>query len=438
MKVEILSRKFIKPSAPTPDHLRQKKISLFDQLAPPSNVSLILYYSGNGNIAGNNKRRAQLERSLSEALTAFYPLAGRFAKDDLLVDCNDQGVEYLEGQVDCNLDEFLLEPKIELLNHLLPSDIGIPDLITSPLVAVQINSFNCGGLAIGVCVSHKIADASGIVSFINGWSSASRAEMVNEAIHQPNFDLGSLFPPRTLPGLEISPPPFNSEIKIVTRRFVFNGEAITKLKAKAEAQAQINNNGMECQPTRVEVVTAVIWKALISAARAKHGHLRASLLTHNVNMRQKTVPPMPENSLGNFLVAAIARFSADESKMELHDFVGLVRDAARDAVAKFAKIPVLNGDEVMLMLGNLYTDLLGGLCNSEVDVRIFSSWCKFPIYEADFGWGKPAWVSLMSFPVEIVTLMDTKCGEGIEAWVSLNEQDMLHFQQDPNIVAFTC
>ncbi|CAK9174044.1 unnamed protein product [Ilex paraguariensis] len=194
---------------------------------------------------------------------------------------------------------------------------------------------------------------------------------------------------------------------------------------------------MERQPTRVEVVTAMIWKALISAARAKHGRLRDSLLVQIVNMRGKTIPPLPEISLGNFFLAAVARSSADENKMELHDLVSLVRDGTRDAIAKFAKLPVLNGNEVRLMLENLRTECLGGLYNSEVDVRVFSSWCRFPLYEADFGWGKPDWVSLTSCPAEIVFLMDTKCGEGIEAWVNLNEQDMLHFQQDPDIVAFS-
>ncbi|CAK9174050.1 unnamed protein product [Ilex paraguariensis] len=109
--------------------------------------------------------------------------------------------------------------------------------------------------------------------------------------------------------------------------------------------------------------------------------------------------------------------------MELHDLVSLVRDETRDAIATFAKLPILNGNEVMLMLENICTECLGGSCNSEVDVRRFSSWCRFPLYEVDFGRGRRDW--------------DTKCGGAIEAWVNLNKPDMLHFQQDLDIVAFT-
>lgn len=40
-------------------------------------------------------------------------------------------------------------------------------------------------------------------------------------------------------------------------------------------------------------------------------------------------------------------------------------------------------------------------------------------------------------PVELVTLMDSKCGTKIEALVSLTETNMLGFQRDPDIVALT-
>ena len=62
--------------------------------------------------------------------------------------------------------------------------------------------------------------------------------------------------------------------------------------------------------------------------------------------------------------------------------------------------------------------------NEEVDTYMFASWCRFPFYEADFGWGKPSWVSRRDFGAELVSLMDTKCGSVIEAWVGLDEQHM--------------
>ena len=68
---------------------------------------------------------------------------------------------------------------------------------------------------------------------------------------------------------------------------------------------------------------------------------------------------------------------------------------------------------------------------------MFTSWCRFPIYEADFGWGKPDWASDAGSSLEMVTLMDDKHGDGIEAWVNLKENDMYVFEQDQDIVTFT-
>ena len=74
MTVQIVSRKLVKPSTPTPPHLRSFKTSSIDQLAPQAYVPIILYYhASNGDeIDGKRKR---LEKSLSEILTLYYPLA---------------------------------------------------------------------------------------------------------------------------------------------------------------------------------------------------------------------------------------------------------------------------------------------------------------------------------------------------------------------------
>ncbi|KAL3615831.1 hypothetical protein CASFOL_040125 [Castilleja foliolosa] len=48
----------------------------------------------------------------------------------------------------------------------------------------------------------------------------------------------------------------------------------------------------------------------------------------------------------------------------------------------------------------------------------------FPVYEVDYGWGKPHWVATVGVPFKnLVALMDTKDGDGIEAWVSMVEKD---------------
>ncbi|KAI8017421.1 Stemmadenine O-acetyltransferase [Camellia lanceoleosa] len=52
--------------------------------------------------ATNLKRSNQLKKSLADVLTKFYPLAGR-VKENLYIECNDEGVLYLEAQFNCQL-----------------------------------------------------------------------------------------------------------------------------------------------------------------------------------------------------------------------------------------------------------------------------------------------------------------------------------------------
>ncbi|KAI3867347.1 hypothetical protein MKW98_001781 [Papaver atlanticum] len=61
-----------------------------------------------------------------------------------------------------------------------------------------------------------------------------------------------------------------------------------------------------------------------------------------------------------------------------------------------------------------------------------TSWSNFGLYDADFGWGKPIWVTSSDLFIEPgknkVFLIDTKCGQGIEVWVNFEEDDMSKFE----------
>ena len=90
-----------------------------------------------------------------------------------------------------------------------------------------------------------------------------------------------------------SPPPPNQPIMVpaielketncVTKRFVFTASKIP-----------ISRPGL-MSPTRVEVVTAILYKAAMAASKAKSG---LSSLIQLVNMRPRMVPPLSGNSAG--------------------------------------------------------------------------------------------------------------------------------------------
>ena len=107
IEVKVISKETIKPSYPTPGHLRHYSLSFLDQSAPQFFMPWVLFYHKDTNTELNNlEQRERIKKSLSEALTQFYPLAGR-VKENLYIECNDEGVNYVEAVAKCSLSEFL-------------------------------------------------------------------------------------------------------------------------------------------------------------------------------------------------------------------------------------------------------------------------------------------------------------------------------------------
>ncbi|KAH7515582.1 hypothetical protein FEM48_Zijuj10G0041900 [Ziziphus jujuba var. spinosa] len=99
----------------------------------------------------------------------------------------------------------------------------------------------------------------------------------------------------------------------------------------------------------------------------------------------------------------------------------------KEAVNSFSlKARKFNGEEGFSVIREFFK---GRECYKDMERYSCTSWCKFPLYETDYGFGKPVWVSstIVAFKNTIV-LVDTKQGDGIEAWVALEEENMLIFE----------
>jgi shikimate O-hydroxycinnamoyltransferase len=439
MKIEITSRKWITPSSPTPPHLQSLKISSFDQHGQNHYVPSFYFYPANEEECGvisNAAKSLRLQKSLSEILTLYYPLAGRYSSDEPLIECNDKGAEYLEAQVAGSLSQLLSDEELEtqLQNHFVPPMF---DPISSPPLVVQFNRFECGGIAIGVSMTHKMVDAFSAFGFITAWATACRIGI--DKACPPSFELGSIFPPRDAFRIENWERKATATNKIVTKRFVFDAVAISNLKAAVSASARNNSSELPKQQiTRVKAVAALIWGSCIRVSQAVHGRMRPSIIKFPINLRGKTNLPIPENSCGNFAGWSAPHFMPnDEGEVKIHELVSRIHDGIEQTLTNYAKAS--SSDEFFIMVMNDFRKLDEALKQTEQqDVYLFSCWCRFPMYEADFGWGKPTLVSRgVQAHKEMILLFDTKDGNGIDAWVSLEENNMLLFKQDPDLLAFT-
>ncbi|XP_027109684.2 stemmadenine O-acetyltransferase-like [Coffea arabica] len=414
--LEILSKAMIKPSSPTPHHLRDHKLSFLDQIAPPVFIPLIFFYQTNQleTFQDRDQISQLLKQSLSNILTQFYPLAGRICSKNFSIDCNDDGALCIEAQVHSNLLQVIEKPVMEELKQCLPLELnskgpGLTEAKTI-LLAIQINFFDCGGIAIGVQLSHKIADGTSLVTFMNAW--AKSCSEVSEIVPS-SFELASLFPPRDMSSFGFKPTTGMTKEKIVTKRFVFDKEKLAKLK-QAAASSLVKD------PTRVEAVSAFIWRHFIDASKAK-----AVAAVHAVNMRPRMNPALEDHAFGNIWTHTVA-IPMLQGEKGYENLVGDLRKAIRNINSNYVK-KLQNGDEYLKILKKSVEFASKG----DVELCNFSSWCRFPMYEVDFGWGKPTWVSTTAFPFKnVVILMSTSCGEGIEAWLNMLEDDMPSFQSN--------
>lgn len=410
MKVEVQSMKMVKPGTATPSHLRRYKISMIDDLNPPIHVIRILYYP-----KPHSPMPVDLEPPLAHILPAFYPLAGRYVKHDHAVDCNDAGAHFSHALVHSHLHYLLADPALppSRLNALLPVDITAADDPADPMLAIQINTFLCGGVAIAVCASHRIFDACSLSIFLAAWANA-------DSVIRPDFSSPALFPSESAGPLDFGV----SRGRIVGKRIVFDKEAISGLRARANLDGVI--------PSRVVAVSSALTQALLRADKARNkGPARAALIAHAINVRGRTVPPVPRHACGTWVSISYMEFGAEERGSAESDFkalVGKMREATVRGVAECARI-FSEKEFGKWVLVDSYAEIAEKGLRGDYKVIYVTDWSKFGDYELDFGYGKAAWVSLADVPLEdVMILMNTRGNDGIEAWVYLDEADMPYFE----------
>ncbi|KAK3437723.1 hypothetical protein EUGRSUZ_C02397 [Eucalyptus grandis] len=399
-KIEVVNTETIKPSSPTPPHLRNFNFCLLDQLAPPFYVPVVLFYLGPDQKAAPDSAlvSGNLKTSLAQALSLFYPIGGR-VKGNAGINCNDEGALYMEAKGRVELSKVLSNPDMDQLQQSLPFfpcrvSTNIDEQV---IVGVQANFFDCGGMGIGICISHKIADGASVSAFLNAWSEIANNGVDGEAsLITPFLKASELFQPKDIN--------YQMPSGVISReKFCFNGESLARLRAGFGG----------ANPTRVEAVTALIWKSAVAAARKrpewKEKYPPSSAVMHAVNIRSRIRPqPLPETTLGNLVQAVVAPL--------------MEPNRGENGLAKAC--------ENLMATRKL-------AASSAIELYRFSSWARFPFYEVDFGWGRPAWVCTTSVPIKnLVILMGTRCGDGIEAWITLAEHDMIEFEHNDELLQF--
>jgi hypothetical protein len=115
-----------------------------------------------------------------ERLLQHYPwLAGRFTTGEcgrIQVNGTDEGVPFVVAETGCRISDLPLSVEQYTNTRLLPealklvADLDPSKAIDAPPLQVQHTRFACGGIALGVRISHILADGEALFTFMRHWS----------------------------------------------------------------------------------------------------------------------------------------------------------------------------------------------------------------------------------------------------------------------------
>ncbi|KAJ7961594.1 Vinorine synthase-like [Quillaja saponaria] len=217
------------------------------------------------------------------------------------------------------------------------------------------------------------------------------------------------------------------KVSCITRRFVFKDTKVATLKAKIASAMEQGQR----PPSSVDAVTALLFRSAMTASSSISGSSRPTVLHHATNLRARMNPPLPEHAIGNLIRPSSTFFKGNET--ELHDLVAKIRNG----LAEF------NHEKANMLKGNEGSDLIvkslmeSGELLSKMTNMTSTSLCKLtPLYEMDFGWGKPTWVTTPLYIANVILLLRTNRDDGIEAWITLEEKLMALVERDEEVLAF--
>ncbi|XVF85149.1 hypothetical protein PTKIN_Ptkin17bG0095200 [Pterospermum kingtungense] len=176
------------------------------------------------------------------------------------------------------------------------------------VIGIQFNVFDCGGIGVVVCISHKIGDPLSFFTFVNIWAAIACGE---KRLATPEFLWATLFPRRS----------------------------ITGYKPKYSPNRSKTCNKEVCvYPIRplIDALSAFIWSRFVDATQVQSRPKAFSAVFHLVNLRARMDPPLPDYYLGNLYIFAMIVPSMDGIE-RCHNLVNQIRDSIRKINKEYTK-----------------------------------------------------------------------------------------------------
>ncbi|KAJ0090660.1 hypothetical protein Patl1_14611 [Pistacia atlantica] len=374
MEIHVKKTSIVRPDQETPYHsLWISNLDLLHQ--HKGHTPLVYFYRRPPLPAASDKSNnffdtSLLKEALSKALVGFYPLAGRLGRDEngrLQIECNGEGALFMEAETSCAIDEEFGEddfcPSLKMRQLVPAFDYSARDFSSYPLLVLQVTYFKCGGVCLGVGWDHLLGDGTYAFHFIKLWAEMTLGfcdniqPFIDRTIldaytpPSPKFDHVEYHAPTYVNAHESqsSPIPTMARLKL-------SFDQINTLKEKARRDHGVTY-------TTYEILAAQIWRCVCKARGLSDD--QETKLYIPTNGRSRLNPPLPFDYLGNvndeYLKSALAY-------LKQHD---------RDQMTLKQRAPTSNFPNLKIV-----------------------SWLRMPVYDTDFGWGKPIYMGRATISLE--------------------------------------
>ncbi|KAI3705058.1 hypothetical protein L1987_75289 [Smallanthus sonchifolius] len=417
-----------------------------------------------------------LREGLSNVLTAFPPLAGRLVTDAdgyVYITCNDAGAQFVHA----NASHITVNDVV--------SPIHVPDFVKSffafdgmvsydghfnPILAVQVTELD-DGVFIGFSVNHAVVDGTSLWNFINSFAEVCKG--VKLVTREPCFCRESvLISPAVLKvpagGPKVT---FDEHAPLAERVFRFSRESILKLKEVTNNKKRLNCYGsgevnavevmgkQSNDPIKIsdEKVTALIgnwirnavvtrtqpggeissfqslsallWRSVTRARKFENS--KTTTFRMAVNCRHRLEPKLETFYFGN-AIQSIPTYATAGDVLS-HDIRWCAEQLNRNVLAhddKMVRRFVYNWeqDPRCFPLGNFDGAML-----------TMGSSPRFPMFDNDFGWGKPVAVRsgrANKFDGKISAFPGKEGGGSVDLEVVLSPETMAELELDPEFMQY--
>ncbi|KAJ0603657.1 putative transferase [Helianthus annuus] len=138
--------------------------------------------------------------------------------------------------------------------------------------------------------------------------------------------------------------------------------------------------------------------------------------------------PIPSYSCGNLWGLCSTTVKTNE------ELENLLNYSVKKTIDDYSKVHHDTEQGQMIVLNSVLSVTTTPLSTNMI---ISTSWCKFPFYEADFGFRKPIWVVPWMTPMKnTMLLIDNAKGNGVDAYIFLEVTDIPYFKEGLDVNVF--